>query len=88
MFEISEYICTLTSWFSPKSVAKARAGMQDENNEAVTVATEMKKFLPLIRIPTMTVHEFRTVVDASRVLPAEDVNQFYRFFTTTDAEER
>ena len=82
-------ILTRSDLFSTtKSVAEARASRQNKDTTAMTVASEMETFLPLIRIPAMTLNEFRTVVDASGVLSLEDVVKFYRFFTTTDATEK
>ena len=52
------------------------------------VALEMEKFLPLLRIPTMTVNEFQTVVDPSGLLPTETVLNLYRYFTATDPAQK
>ena len=72
------------------SIAEFRARSRENvgNNGTVTVVSEMQKFLPLIRIPTMTLNEFRTVVDPSGVLPSEDLVKFNRFFAATDAREK
>ena len=76
-----------------KSVAKARArsrGVEDDDTPATAtmVASEMEKFIPLIRIPTMTLDEFHSVVDASQLLPPGSLLNFYRYFAATNPAEK
>ena len=69
------------------STARANSTGNDRTSVVVTntmteVATEMGKFLPLIRFPTMDSEDFQTKVDASGFFPTDAVVSFYRFFTT------
>ena len=77
--------------FSPKRVAEARArnrGGDGDDVPVTTVASEMEKFIPFIRIRIMTLSEFRIVMDASHLLPPEAVVDPIRFFTATYSEEK
>ena len=67
------------------SLAEARAARGDES---VTIATEMQKFLPLIRFSTMTPNEFRIIVDSSALLETETVLNLHRYFIATDPIEK